>query len=121
MLCYNVVCLFNFFVNNVKARMRADTQNVQQGEQEIRGVGERRTKQCGTETLGDLWKREGWGGVHWVNKMDATGTFRSLHDRDLSGKKAENLKEEVFGWISGCRKDRGFGWGKIRDGAEQLC
>ena len=45
MLRCNVVCLFNFFVNNVKARMRADTQNVQQGEQEIRGVGEERTKQ----------------------------------------------------------------------------
>ena len=39
-------------------------------------MGEGRTKQWETETLGDLWKGEGWGGVHGVNKMDATGTFR---------------------------------------------
>ena len=37
----------------------------------------------GTETLGDLWKREGWGGVHRVNKMDTTRAFKSLHDRDF--------------------------------------
>ena len=50
------------------------------------------------------------------------------HDRDFqvlirqghSGKKAGNLKEVGLGWISGGGKDRGFGWGKIRDGAEQL-
>ena len=62
--------------------MRANTQNVQ-GEQATRGVGERRTKQWGTETFGDLWKGEGWGGVHSVNNMDTTGTFRSLHDGDF--------------------------------------
>ena len=39
-------------------------------------MGEGRTKQCGTEILGDLWKGEEWGGVHGVNKMDTTGTFR---------------------------------------------
>ena len=33
-----------------------------------------RTKQWGTETLGDLWK--GWGGEHGVYKLDTTGTFR---------------------------------------------
>ena len=38
------------------------------------GVG--RTKQWGTETLGDLWKGEGWGGEHGEYKMDITGTFR---------------------------------------------
>ena len=56
--------------------MRANTQNIEQGEQETRGAGEGRTKQWGTETLGDLWKGEGWGGVNGVNKMDTTGTFR---------------------------------------------
>ena len=38
----------------------------------------------------------------------------------LSGRKAGNLKEGGLGWIHGGRKDRGFGWGKIRGGAEQL-
>jgi len=36
----------------------------------------------------------------------------------LSGRKAGNLKEVGLGWINGGRKDRGFGWGKIRDGGE---
>ena len=38
----------------------------------------------------------------------------------LSGRKAGNLKEVGLGWINGGRKDHGFGWGKIRDGGEQL-
>ena len=38
-----------YFGYNVKARMRANTQNVQ-GEQETKGVGEGRKKECGTET-----------------------------------------------------------------------
>ena len=52
--------------------MRANAQ----GGQETRGAGEGRTKQCGTETLGDLWKGEGWGREHGVYKMDITGIFR---------------------------------------------
>jgi len=39
-------------------------------------TGEERTKEWGTEIL-DLWKGEGWGGEHGVNKMDTTGTFRT--------------------------------------------
>ena len=39
-------------------------------------VGKRSTKQWGTETIGYMWKGEGWGRVHRVNKMDITGTFR---------------------------------------------
>ena len=42
------------------------------------------TKQWGTETIGDLWKGEGWGGVHRVNKMDTTGTFRKK-SREFEG------------------------------------
>ena len=38
----------------------------------------------------------------------------------LSGRKAGNLKEVGLGWIIGGRKDRGFGWGTIRGGGEQL-
>jgi len=79
------------------------------------GTGEERTKEWGTEIL-DLWKGEGWGGEHGVNKMDTTGTFRTLHDGELLGKKAWNLKEVGLGWIN----YRGFGWGKIRGGGEQL-
>ncbi len=48
-------------------------------------MGEGRTKQWGTETSGDLWKGEGWDGEHRVYKMDTTGIFRSLHDRDIEG------------------------------------
>ena len=55
-----------------------------------RGAGDKRdgrgsTKQWGTKTLGDLWKEEGWGRVHRVNKMDTTGTLRSLQYRDFEG------------------------------------
>ena len=64
-----------FFVCNVESRMKATTQNVQQREQETRGVGEGRTKWWVTETC-DLWERDG-GVVHSVNKMDMTGNFRS--------------------------------------------
>ena len=42
-----------------------------------------------------------------------------LTRQGLSGKKAGNLKEVSLEWINGGRK-YGFGWGKIRDGGEQL-
>ncbi len=54
-----------------------------------------RTKQWGTETLGDLWKGEGWGGEHGEYKMDITGTFR---------KETGNLKEVGLGGLSGVEK-----------------
>ena len=73
-----------------------------------------------SETLGDLWKGEGWVREHGLNKMYTTGTFRTLHDRELLGRKAGNLKEVGLGWINGGRKDRGFGWGTRRSGGEQL-
>ena len=43
--------------------------------------------------------------------MDITGTFRK-ESRDFEG--------GGLGWIIGGRKDRGFGWGMIRGGGEQL-
>ena len=73
--------------------MRANTQRTARG-YETRGAGVGRTKQWGTETLGDLWKGEGW--TRWTTK-------------GLSGGKAGNLKEVGLGWINGSRKDRGFG------------
>ena len=58
--------------------MRANTQNVQEGqEREGQNSG-------GTETLGDLWKGEGWGGDHGVYNMDITGTFRK-ESREFEG------------------------------------
>ncbi len=41
--------------------------------------------------------------------MDTTGTVRK-ESREFEGSR----------WINGGRKDHGFGWGKIRDGGEQL-
>ena len=38
----------------------------------------------------------------------------------LLGRKAGSLKEVGLGWINRGRKDRGFGWGMIRGGGEQL-
>ena len=40
--------------------------------------------------------------------------------KGLSGRKAGNLKEVGLERISSGRKDRSFGWGKIRDGGDQL-
>ena len=67
---------------------------------------------------GQIAERAGGGGG--VYKMDTTGAIRTLHDRELSGRKAGNLKEVGLGWINGGRKDHGFGLGKIRGGGEQL-
>ena len=66
--------------------------------------GGQETREWGTGTLGDLWKEEGWGGEHGVNEMDTTGTSRTLHDRELSGRKAGNLKEVGLGWNIGVEK-----------------
>ena len=56
---------FIFFVYIVEARMRANTHRTARGH-ETRGAGEGRTKQWGTETLGDLWKGEGCSGEQGV-------------------------------------------------------
>ena len=47
-------------------------------------MGEGSTKRWGIETFGDLWKGERWGGVHGVNKMYTTGTFRKK-SREFEG------------------------------------
>ena len=38
--------------------------------------GRGKDKTVGKQTLGDLWKGEGWGGEHGVYKMDTIGIFR---------------------------------------------
>ena len=53
-----------FFVSTVKARMRANTHNAQQGEQETRGVGEGRKKDIVEQRHEEICGRErgmGWG------------------------------------------------------------
>ena len=89
--------------------MRANTRNVQQGEQEIRGVGEGRTKQWGEQRREEICGRKRNGAGYMGKKMmDTTRTFRTLHDRELSGRKVGNLKEVGLGWINWGRKDHGF-------------
>ena len=66
------------------ARIRANTQNINQREKKTRGAGEGSQQQQGTVALRDLWKGEGWGWVHRVNKMDTPGTFRK-ENREFEG------------------------------------
>ena len=54
-----------------------------------------------------------------MERRENTGNTRWTL-QGLSGRKAENLKEAGLGWIDRGRKDRGFGWEKIRGGGEQL-
>ena len=66
--------------------MRANTQNVQQGEQETRGAGDGRKKQWGTEILGDRWKGEGWGQQGtWGQQDGHYRDFQVLTRQGLSG------------------------------------
>ena len=51
--------------------MRANIQRTARGH-ETRGAGVAGTKQWGTDTLGDLWKEEGWDGEHGEEEMDMT-------------------------------------------------
>ena len=57
--------------------------------------------------------------TRWTGGSGNTGYTRWTL-QGLSGRKAGNLKEVGLGQIKGGRKDRGFGWGKIRGGGEQL-
>ena len=70
-----------------------------------------RTKQWGTETLGDLWKGEGWGGEHGYTRWTLLG---------LSGRKAGNLKEVGLGELIGEEKIEDLDGGMIRGGGDQL-
>ena len=54
-----------------------------------------RTKQWGTETLGDLWK----GGMGMGNMGNRRWTLQGL-----SGRKAGNLKEVGLGGLTGVEK-----------------
>ena len=67
---------------------------------------------CGKESDG--------GRVHSGKQDGHCRDFQVLIRQGLSERKAGNLKEVGLERISGGRKDHGFGWGKIRDGGEQL-
>ena len=56
--------------------MRANTQRTTRGH-ETRGARVGRTKQWGTETLGDLWKGEGWG---WGTRGTQDGHYRDFQE-----------------------------------------
>ena len=45
---------------------------------------EREGQNSREQTLGDLWKGEGWGGEHGVYNMDIAGTFRK-ESREFEG------------------------------------
>ena len=84
--------------------MRANTQHSKEAMRQVGWVREGQTVwNCGRE-------RDGAG-----NMGNTRWTLQGL-----SGRKAGNLKEVGLGWINGGRKDRGFGWEKIRGGGEQL-
>ena len=89
------------FAYTAEARMRANTQNVQQGEQEIRGAGEGRTSSveqrheiCGMERDGVGYTGE----TRWT-LQGLSGPYTT-----------RNLKEVGLQWINGGRTDCGFGW-----------
>ena len=81
-----IVLFFSFFCMPCRGSCESKTQST------TRGARVGRTKQRGTETSGDLWKGEGWGGIHRVNKMVlhgfsgpyTTGTFRK-ENREFEG------------------------------------
>ena len=100
--------------------MRANTQNVQQGEQEIRGAREGRKKTVWNRDTRRSVERRGMGRGTRGKQDGHYRDFQVLTRQGLSGRKAGNFMEVVLGWIKGGRKDHGFGWGKIRDCGEQL-
>ena len=55
-----------------------------------------RTKQRGTETLGDLWKGEGWGGEH--------GGIQDGHYRDFQEGRQGIRRRWVWGGLTGVEK-----------------
>ena len=62
-------------------------------------------------------------GMGWGTQGKQDGHYRDfqvLTRQGLSGRKAGNLNEVGLGWISGGRKNRGFGEGKMKDGGKQL-
>ena len=55
----------------------------------------------------------------WGTRGKQDGHYRDFQEGNFFQEgKAGNMKEVGLGWISGGRKDCGFGWGKIRDGGE---
>jgi len=81
-VCFSTI-FGGFFGYIVEARMRANTQRTTRVGRRQEGW-EREGQNSGEETLGDLWKGEGWGGEHGVYKMDSTGTFRK-ESREFEG------------------------------------
>ena len=100
-----------FFVYIVEARMRANTPCT------ARGAGDKRGGRGKAKTVGNRHIRRS---VEGRGMGRGTRGYTTWTLQGLSGRKAGNLKEVGLGWINGARKDRGFGWRKIRGNGEQL-
>ena len=59
-------------------------------------MGEERTKQWGTEILGDLWKGEGWGREHRVQDGHHRD-FQDLTRQGTFGKESREFEGGGFG------------------------
>ena len=74
----HVGCLFLiFFVYNVEARIKTNTQNIQQGEQETRGGGRGKYKAVGNRDM----KRSVEGrGMGWGTRGKQDGHYRDFQE-----------------------------------------
>ena len=57
------------------------------------------TKCWGTKTIGDLWKREGLSGVHGVNRMDTSVTFRRENREFEEGRFGVDKLSKKISWF----------------------
>ena len=90
-------------------------------EESARVYSKGRKKNSGSQRQEEICGRER-DGLGWGTRGKQDGHYRGfevLKRWGVSRRKAGNLKVGL-GWINGGRKDRGFGWGKIRGGGEQL-
>ena len=99
--------------------MRANTECTTRGAGDKKG-GKEKDKTVGNRDMRRSVEGRGTGQGTQGKQDGHDRDFQDLTLQELSGRKVGNLKEVGLGWINWGRKDRGFGWGKIRGGGEQL-